>query len=104
MGIDCSGFVQSVFKSIDIQLPRDASQQVLQGETVHCLAESQAGDVAFFQNSEGNIIHTGILTEKNQIIHASGKVKMDSIDEKGIFCHAMNAYTHHLKIIKRFTI
>jgi hypothetical protein len=43
----------------------------------------------------------GIMLNNEKIIHASGKVKIDTIDEKGIFCEETKKYTHKLKIIKR---
>lgn len=100
-GIDCSGFVQIVFSCLDIQLPRDASQQVQLGETVDFIQESRAGDVAFFENDEGQIVHTGIIIGPEKIIHASGCVRIDTIDETGIYCHELHQYTHKLRIVKR---
>lgn len=101
-GIDCSGFVQAVFYiSQAIRLPRDAWQQAEKGQIINSLNETQPGDVAFFDNEEGKIIHVGILVNQQQIIHASGKVKIDTIDIEGIYSAEKKAHTHHLKIIKR---
>lgn len=100
-GIDCSGFVQIVFKSIGIQLPRNASQQALSGSNVDFIEETQPGDLAFFQNDEGTIIHTGIICGQNKIIHASGKVKLDTLDSNGIYSKSLEKYTHNLRVIKR---
>ncbi|MDO9511462.1 MAG: C40 family peptidase [Bacteroidales bacterium] len=101
MGIDCSGFVQIVFKVNGINLLRDAWQQALQGSTVSFLTECEPGDVAFFENEEGKIIHTGILDGEGQIIHASGQVRIDRIDHEGIYNTHENRYTHKLRLIKR---
>lgn len=101
-GIDCSAFVQLAYKSVGTSLPRDASQQAQLGETVDFIHEAQPGDVAFFQNEEGNITHTGIITGLDKIIHASGKVKINTIDSTGIFDKKQGRYTHFLRIIKRF--
>lgn len=101
-GIDCSGFVQIVYKSMDIDLPRDASQQVSLGKTVDFIHETEMGDVAFFENQDGKIIHTGIILHNQNIIHASGKVRLDKIDQTGIFNLDSNQYTHFLRIIKRY--
>lgn len=100
-GIDCSALVQMSFKSIGVNLPRDASQQVEYGENVDFIMEAIAGDVAFFQNEEGQTIHTGIIAGNGNIIHASGKVRVDAIDSTGIFNQKMEQYTHHLRVIKR---
>jgi hypothetical protein len=101
-GIDCSGFVQVVYKMAGIKLQRDAAQQALQGSTVHFLPEAEAGDVAFFDNEEGRITHVGILLNHKEIIHASGQVRIDPIDDQGIFNKELNRYTHNLRIIKRY--
>jgi hypothetical protein len=100
-GIDCSGLNQIVFKIAGIFLPRNASQQILKGENVQSLAHVQTGDLAFFENKEGAITHTGILLSTKTIIHASGKVRIDAIDEKGVYCIEREEYSHRLKAIKR---
>ena len=99
--IDCSGLVQVVFSMIGISLPRDASQQVEIGTVVDFLSEVEAGDVAFFENEEGNIVHTGILINSHQIIHSSGNVKIEIIDSQGIISSQTGEYTHKLRVIKR---
>jgi gamma-D-glutamyl-L-lysine dipeptidyl-peptidase len=99
-GIDCSGLVQIAFKAAGINLPRDAYQQSEIGEEVF-FEDAKAGDVAFFHNDKGRIIHTGILLEKNKIIHASYKVRIDDFTEKGIFNNELDKFSHNLKVIKR---
>lgn len=101
-GFDCSGFVQTVYKLLGIKLLRDAYQQAEQGKLVDFLAETKAGDVAFFDNAEGKITHVGIMLNNHEIIHSSGKVRIDPIDNEGIFNKELNKYTHKLRIIKRF--
>lgn len=101
MGIDCSGLVQVVFSICGIRLPRNASQQIEKGKVVDFLSESTAGDLAFFENAEGKIIHVGILLNPTQIIHASGWVKIENIDVHGIISEITGVYTHTLKVIKR---
>jgi len=100
-GIDCSGFVQVVFKIMGFKFDRDASQQVHHGEVVNLPIESKPGDLAFFENKKGDIIHVGIILENQEIIHASGKVRIDKFDHQGIFNQDLGKYTHKLRIIKR---
>jgi cell wall-associated NlpC family hydrolase len=100
-GIDCSGFTQVVFKIAGIRLPRDASQQVNTGETVHFLHDALPGDLAFFENEAGHISHTGIILGDSKIIHASGKVRIDHLDHQGIFNSETRQYTHVLRTVKR---
>lgn len=100
-GIDCSGFTQAVFKLQGAYLKRDAWMQAEQGEVVDFLAEAKLGDLAFFDNAEGRIAHVGIMLNNEQIIHASGRVKIDRIDSQGIYSEELKRYTHKLRIIKR---
>jgi cell wall-associated NlpC family hydrolase len=100
-GIDCSGFTQMVYKLCGYYLDRDASQQSKQGVILNFLEESEAGDLAFFDNAEGKIIHVGILIGNEQIIHASGKVRIDYIDHSGIFNKETKKHTHKLRLIKQ---
>jgi gamma-D-glutamyl-L-lysine dipeptidyl-peptidase len=101
-GVDCSGFTQTIFKIHGIPLLRDAYQQATGGEVVDFLQEVQAGDVAFFDNAEGRITHVGILLNDHEIIHASGKVRVDAIDNQGITNVDTGERTHKLRIIKRY--
>ena len=100
-GIDCSGFTQMVYKLNGYKLLRDASQQAAQGEPLSFIEESEPGDLAFFDNYEGNIIHVGIMMEDNYIIHASGKIRVDRLDHLGIFNAETNKHTHKLRVIKK---
>jgi len=100
-GIDCSGFVQIVYRLNNIKLPRDAHQQVEYGTEIISVKSSKKGDLGFFSNKEGNINHVGIILENNYIIHASGEVRIDILDEKGILNRDKNIYTHKLEKIKR---
>jgi cell wall-associated NlpC family hydrolase len=103
-GTDCSGFAQTVFKFLGIPLLRDAHQQAGQGESVGFLEETKAGDLAFFDNDEGKITHVGILLNANEIIHSSGKVRIDKIDNMGILRSDDFQRTHHLRVIKRLLL
>lgn len=100
-GIDCSGYTQSIYKFFNETIPRDACQQVELGETVDFLQEASCGDLAFFDNEEGIIVHVGILLNSNEIIHASAKVRIDKIDSQGIINRETKERTHQLRIIKR---
>ncbi len=100
-GIDCSGLVQIAYRMVGEQLARNASQQVNTGTVVNFLSEVRAGDLAFFENEEGQIIHVGILINSHQILHASGWVKTEIIDSQGIISSSTGKYTHKLRVIKR---
>lgn len=100
-GIDCSGFTQITYKLNGYILPRDAYQQVELGHPLSFVEEAEAGDLAFFDNEEGNIVHVGILLNNTQILHASGSVRIDNFDHYGIFNGNTKKYSHTLRVIKR---
>jgi len=73
-GIDCSGFTQMVYLLNGHILKRDASLQATQGEPLSFIEESEPGDLAFFDNSEGKITHVGIMMEDN---HSYSQITSD---------------------------
>lgn len=100
-GIDCSGFTQMVYRQAGSLLPRDASEQAKLGQVLSFIEEAEPGDLAFFDNEEGKIIHVGILLKDNYIIHASGKVRLDRLDQTGIYNPEERQHTHRLRVIKK---
>ncbi len=100
-GIDCSGFMQVVFKICGVKLLRDAYQQASQGQAVDSLDEVRMGDLAFFENDKNCITHVGMMLGPGQIIHASGKVKIETIDSQGIYSKEQMKHTHQLHSIRR---
>ncbi len=100
-GIDCSGFTQMVYKLCGYRLFRDAPKQATQGEVLSFIEESEPGDLAFFDDKEGNIVHVGIIMKDNYIIHAHGKVRIDRLDHSGIYNVDSKKHTHKLRVIKK---
>jgi gamma-D-glutamyl-L-lysine dipeptidyl-peptidase len=100
-GIDCSGLTQLVYKIHGIKIPRDSWQQSEIGETVSFITETRPGDLVFFDNEKGIITHVGIIFSAGLVIHASGRVRIDTIDHQGIFKKEIGGYSHHLRLIKR---
>ena len=101
LGIDCSGLTQITYKIAGIPIPRDASQQAGIGTHFSFVEEALPGDLAFFDNDNGDIVHVGIIWEKNKIIHSSGKVRIDNIDHAGIYNIETKRYTHKLRLMKK---
>jgi len=101
LGMDCSGFTQTVMSLFGKHLLRNASEQVSQGQPVAELAQAQAGDLAFFDHKDGKISHVGIIIDPERIIHCSGRVKVEKLDTQGIFNAEKGEYTHYLKQIRR---
>jgi gamma-D-glutamyl-L-lysine dipeptidyl-peptidase len=100
-GIDCSGFVQQVYKFFGIRLLRDAYLQAEQGEAVY-YNDIKFGDLAFFNNENDKITHVGLMLDDYQIIHASGMVRIDDLKEDGIYRADNGEKTHVLHSIRRF--
>ena len=101
MGVDCSGFVQTIFRCNGIRLKRDAWQQAEQGKEIS-LEDSRRSDLAFFHNEKGKIVHVGILLGNQQIIHAAGKVRIDKLDKDGIINSDNGKRTHQLHSTRRY--
>jgi hypothetical protein len=100
-GIDSSGFAQMVYRINGYHLLRTAEQQSTQGTALSFVEESEAGDLAFFDNTNGVIDHVGIIMDNNYVIHVNGKVRIDRIDHTGIFNNDLRTYTHQLRVIKK---
>jgi hypothetical protein len=100
-GVDCSGFTQMVFKICGYRLLRDSFQQAMQGKPVHSISDAKPGDLAFFKNNEDKINHVGIVLEQEKIMHASGRVRVDALDEHGILNQETKSYTHQLSHLRR---
>ena len=101
MGLDCSGLTKVCARLAGLVLPRDASQQVREGELVYFLQETLPGDLAFFGEEDGHITHVGIVMGNEQIIHCSGQVRIDYLDQTGIFNKERDEHTHRLQAVKR---
>ncbi|RZK16563.1 MAG: hypothetical protein EOO56_19670 [Hymenobacter sp.] len=100
-GLDCSGLTQQLFGMLGVSLPRDAYQQIALGETIDFVTQTQPGDLAFFENAEGRIVHVGVVLDENQLLHAHGEVRIDPLDHHGIFNRDRQQYSHKLRLIKR---
>jgi len=102
MGMDCSGFTQTIMGLFGKNLLRNASEQAKQGDAVASLKETQAGDLVFFDHEDGRISHVGIVIDPERVIHCSGRVKVEKLDETGIFSAEQGEYSHHLVAIRRY--
>lgn len=85
--LDCSGYVQTVFRLGGISLPRDADQQYQICEKKNS-SELEKGDLIFFQNKKDYPTHVGICLSKTQFIHSSPRgdysgVKINSLNGDG---------------------
>jgi len=98
-GVDCSGLMQIVFRQHGIRLPRDSYQQATVG-TTRSFADRQPGDLVFFKADNGFVIHVGLLTSRERIIHASGRVRLDFITPEGIYNPDTKSLSHKLHSLK----
>lgn len=69
-GIDCSAFTRAVYRAVNIEIPRTASQQSAAAETVNA-PNLQFGDLIFFNTSGSGISHVGIYIGNGFFAHAS---------------------------------
>lgn len=99
-GIDCSGLTQMVYRFVGISLPRDAWQQALEGKPVS-FSERQVGDLAFFENESGRVVHVGLVFPEGWILHASGEVRLDRLSPDGIYRENEGRWSHNLSEIRR---
>ncbi|BAX80508.1 C40 family peptidase [Labilibaculum antarcticum] len=87
-GVDCSGFVKSVYFINGIILARDASLQFLHGDTIspgHGFSELAEGDLVFFGRAKTDekpmkVTHVGMYMNHGEYIHSSGRVRINSFD------------------------
>jgi len=100
-GIDCSGLTQLVYKIHGIAIPRDSCQQAEAGRTIDFIDQAEPGDLVFFDNERGKISHVGMMISRGLVIHAQGRVRIDSIDHQGIYKAEIGGYSHKLRMIKR---
>jgi len=100
-GIDCSGLTQLVYKIKGIPLPRDSWNQAEAGRSIDFIDQAESGDLVFFDNDRGKITHVGMILSRGLVIHASGRVRIDSIDHQGIFKPELKGYSHKLRMIRR---
>ncbi|MBN2764173.1 MAG: C40 family peptidase [Bacteroidales bacterium] len=100
-GFDCSGYIQIVYKIMGRKLYRDAAQQATMGKPVNTLQQLHKGDLVFFCNDDHKVVHAGLAMPPDKIIHCSGMVRTDFLDEKGIFNQQTREYTHRLHSMRR---
>ncbi|MDI6782914.1 MAG: C40 family peptidase, partial [bacterium] len=85
-GIDCSGFVQIVFRANGINIARDADEQSINGMLVGFRGYTEdmlPGDTLYFAGHSGRITHTAIYLGNNEFIHATEPhVTISSLDPK----------------------
>ena len=99
-GVDCSGFIQTIFRGQNLLLPRDSYQQAEKGHLV-AFEDAKAGDLAFFSKTGARIDHVGLLIESNRIIHASSYVRIDGFVDEGILSLVNGRLSHKLHSIRR---
>ncbi len=71
-GLDCSAFVQKVFRELDVTLPRSAREQFEVGNEVSP-GDLKRGDLVFFRTYAHYPSHVGIYLGDNRMIHASSR-------------------------------
>jgi gamma-D-glutamyl-L-lysine dipeptidyl-peptidase len=68
-GYDCSGFVGMLYRQMGVELPRNSKDQWADQRFVE-VDKPQAGDLVFFRNAKGKVVHVGMMVSDEQFIHA----------------------------------
>ena len=84
-----------------ISLPRQCNQQAGLGSNINFMHEIKQGDLAFFDNEAGELVHVGMALDGGKILHSSQNVRIDKLDQHGIYSLEKETYTHKLRVIKR---
>lgn len=71
-GYDCSGFIQMLYRQMGITLPRNSNQQAVDSRFIE-VKEAAAGDLIFFRNAKGKVVHVGMMINQEEFIHAFTK-------------------------------
>ncbi len=102
-GFDCSGFVQTVMKSVGIHLPRDTQMQedyaILE---IIPFEKHQKGDLIFFSNNKDWVNHVAMSIGGERFIHSSGFVKIESFDNGRLYNDELSKNVTSVKSIKRW--
>lgn len=92
MGIDCSGLMQVALKANGINIPRDTSQQINEGEEVE-FGQHQSCDLVFFSKpGKTNVSHVGMVIDNHTVIHSSSKVQLSEFNREGLMMNGEMAY------------
>ena len=100
-GIDSPALVQLAYQIAGYEMPRTSELQVNRGDSIDFVEQAMPGDIAFFENTQGKISHSGILLPDSKIIHVHERVRIDAIDHYGVFNYQEGKYTHRLRLVKR---
>ena len=86
-GADCSGFVQSVFSSYGVVLPRTAEAQGINGNEIGSLSEARAGDVVYYASGP----HVGIYVGNGMVVQCAGNSNNSASNPgKGVMLSAVD--------------
>lgn len=103
-GTDAAAFVQLIFKVTGYKLPRTVTEQAEHGKVLDFLGESADGDLAFFEDEDGQINHVGVVLNSSEVVHCFGKVRKDQLDTAGIYNRDLKKHTHKLRFIRRIEV
>lgn len=99
-GFDAPGLVQLLCRCKGLSLPHSISGLAQSGTMLSFIHEAQKGDLAFFQNGDDQFTHVGMVLDEGRIVHVTDQVRMDSLDQQGIYCVEKEKYTHQLRFVK----
>jgi SH3-like domain-containing protein len=107
-GVDCSGFTKTVYFLNGMIIPRDASQQVREGEDIDTSEgwdNLEVGDLLFFgvpasEDAPERVVHVGMWIGDNSFIHSRGRVRISSFgpDDENYDEYELNRYLRSKRI------
>lgn len=110
-GVDCSGFTKTIYYLNGKVIPRDASQQVNEGEQVDVdknWDNLEVGDLLFFgekatDDKKERVVHVGMWIGNNEFIHSRGRVRISSFDPNSpnFDEYELNRYLRTKRIINK---
>lgn len=87
-GVDCSGFVQQVFKWAGYSTPR-VSRDMARTYSRVSASEAKAGDLVFYHNLKTGVVdHVAIYIGNGKIIHANNGVEISNVNYRTVYKYA----------------
>lgn len=105
LGLDNGGLTQMIYKMIGIRLPRSVIDQSKIGYDIGFHSEAKVGDLVFCESvSGGGIDKCGIVLEPGMVLHLDSYVKVDVLDQQGIYDANRKKYLSQLRSIRRVNV
>ncbi len=99
LGADCSGFIQSIYASFGVSIPRLAQDQGACGQLITSLSDAKPGDIIYYASGP----HVGIYVGNGQVVQCSGS-SSNTASNPGRGATLCNADYKPITSIRRYII